>query len=139
MLVVSLVMTGILARRVLRPERPGLHCVRVSSPTSAVRRLAVALAVVLGPLLLLGPSLADGHVLAGGALVAAVLAGSALAGGLAVVAALVVLLLGAPPRAPAAVRWEADVAVRLDDRPGRPGRTRSRAPGAGSAPRRLAS
>jgi len=103
-----------------------------------LRALLVALAVVLGPLLLLGPSLADGHVLAGGALVAAVLAGSALAGGLVVAAALIVLLLGAPPRAPAAVRWACDVAVRLDDRPGRPGRTRSRAPGAGTTPRRPA-
>lgn len=101
-------------------------------------RLVVALAVLLGPLLLLGPQLADGHVLAGGALVAAVLAGSALGGGLAVVAAVAVLLLTAPPRAPAAVRWLADVVVRLEDRPGRPGRTRSRAPGAGTSPRRLA-
>ncbi len=104
-----------------------------------LRALVVALAVVLGPVLMLGPSLADGHVLAGGALVAAALAGSALAGGLVVAAALVVLLLGAPPRAPAAVRWRADVVVRLDDRPGRPGRTRSRAPGSGTTPRRLAS
>ncbi|MGQ7298268.1 hypothetical protein [Quadrisphaera sp. KR29] len=105
---------------------------------SAVRRLVVALAVLLGPLLVLGPQLAGTHAVAGGALVAAVLAGSALAAGLAVASALAVLLLTAPPRAPAAVRWQADVVVRLDDRPGRPGRTRSRAPGAGTSPRRLA-
>lgn len=127
----------------LRRRGAGPHSGVVSRQRGAVQRLVVALAVVLGPLLLLGPPALSGHglpqALAGGALVAAVLAGSALAAGLAVATALAVLLLTAPPRAPAAVRWQADVVVRLDDRPGRPGRTRSRAPGAGITPRRLAS
>ncbi len=42
--------------------------------------------------------------------------------------AVVVLLVAAPPRAPA-VRWDAAVAVILDDRPGRPGSARPRARG----------
>ncbi|WP_146211138.1 hypothetical protein [Quadrisphaera granulorum] len=114
----------------------------MSSQRGAVRRLILALAVLLGPLLLLLPSAVSDQglpqALANGALAAAVLAGSALAVGPAVASALAVLLLTAPPRAPAAVRWQADVVVRLDDRPGRPGRTRSRAPGAGTSPRPLA-